>query len=209
MAAWEDLIKSGYEQILAVDLRGWGETQQVGHHYYRNENLGSDGKDFYTAYNLGRTYVGFRTEDILTLGRWLKQNPPGSQVTLMGVKEGCIPALHAAALEKGMFEQVVLRDCPESWTSVVNNGGFSTMPLTSTVHGALRVYDLPELREFTKAVELEKGARAIEALWPAVKAAEDARRAAEATEATEPVGVVEASGSSEATEAVKVEEAEP
>ena len=191
MAAWEDLIKSGYERILAVDLRGWGETQQVGHHYYRNENLGSDGKDFYTAYNLGRTYVGFRTEDILTLGRWLKQNH-GPRVTLMGVKEGCIPALHAAALEKGMFEQVVLRDCPESWTSVVNNGGVSTMALTSTVHGALRVYDLPELREFTKAVELEKGAKAIEALWPAVKAEEAARRAAEATEATEAVMVEEA-----------------
>ena len=205
-ASWEDLTKSGYDVILAVDLRGWGETQQVGHHYYRNENFGSDGKDFYTAHNLGKTYVGFRTEDILTLGRWLKQEYPN--VALMGVKDGCIPVLHAAALEKGMFEQVVLRDCPESWTSVVNNGGFSTMPLTSTVHGALRVYDLPELREFTKAVELEKGARAIEALWPAVKAEEAAKRATGATEATEAVGVVEASGSSEATEAVKVEEAE-
>ncbi|MDO4569479.1 MAG: hypothetical protein Q4D38_03745 [Planctomycetia bacterium] len=132
--------------VLAVDLRGWGETQQVGHKYYNPRYLGSDGKDFYTAYNLGKSYVGFRTEDIFALAKLLRES--GARVELFGVSEGCIPVLHAAVLEPDLFERVTLKECLISWTDTVENGGYSNTPLTSVVHGALVVYDLPEMRAF-------------------------------------------------------------
>jgi len=43
---------------------------------------------------------------------------------------------------------VTLEKCLISWTNTVENGEHSRTPLTSTVHGALRVYDLPEMRDF-------------------------------------------------------------
>lgn len=152
-SAWETdilpLIQAG-QSVLAVDLRGWGETQQIGHRYYNPKYLGSDGKDFYTAYNLGKTYVGYRTEDILVLAKWLKSQSETASVEIHAVSEACIPAVHAAALEDGLFSQLTLSEALVSWTNVVENGGFSNTPLTSTVHGALRVYDLPELRAWVE-----------------------------------------------------------
>ncbi|MDO5113286.1 MAG: alpha/beta hydrolase family protein [Planctomycetia bacterium] len=93
-SAWETdilpMIQAG-KSVLAVDLRGWGETQQVGQKYFNPKFLGSDGKDFYTAYNLGKTYVGYRTEDILGLAKWLKNQPETASVEIHAVSEGCIP----------------------------------------------------------------------------------------------------------------------
>lgn len=147
------LLDAG-KSVLTVDLRGWGETQQFEKskwQYYRNEFLGSDGKDFYVAYNLGKTYVGFRTDDLLAVTRWLKAQPFCASAELYAVSEACIPALHAAVLEKDLFTHVTLENCLISWTNTVENGGHSNTPLTSTVHGALRVYDLPELRAYLES----------------------------------------------------------
>lgn len=143
-------LKAG-KAVLAVDLRGFGETQafeKTKWQYYQNKNFGSDGKEFYVAYNLGRTYVGFRTDDILAVTRWLKSQPYYANVELFAVSEACIPALHAAVLERGAFSHVTLENCLISWTNTVENGGVSVTPYVSTVHGALRVYDLPEMRKF-------------------------------------------------------------
>ncbi|MBP3693084.1 MAG: hypothetical protein J6J31_01440 [Thermoguttaceae bacterium] len=142
------LVKSG-KLVLSIDLRGWGETQQSFRaSYYRPSHLGTDGADFYAAYNLGKTHVGFRTDDILAVTRWLKTQPFCVSVELYGLSEGCIPVLHAAVLEKDTFQHVTLERCLISWTNTVENGEHSRTPLTSTVHGALRVYDLPEMRDF-------------------------------------------------------------
>jgi len=156
-AGWDEnilpLVKSG-KSVLTVDLRGYGETQAFERNpkwqYYRNEFLGSDGKDFYVAYNLGKTYVGFRTDDLLAVTRWLKAQSFCANVELFGLSEACIPVLHAAVLEKaaGTYSRVTLENCLVSWTNTVENGGHSNTPLVSTVHGALRVYDLPEMRDF-------------------------------------------------------------
>ncbi|MDO4574747.1 MAG: hypothetical protein Q4D98_05985 [Planctomycetia bacterium] len=146
-AAYEEdilpLLQAG-KSVLAVDLRGWGETQAGTGNYFKPDCFGIDGQDFYIGYNLGCTHVGWRTEDILSVARW------AGKVELVAVSEGCIPALHAAVLEPEFFTGTTLKACPESWTAVVEKGGFSTMPLTSVVHGALRVYDLPDLRKLLK-----------------------------------------------------------
>ncbi|MBQ4144604.1 MAG: hypothetical protein IJD43_14140 [Thermoguttaceae bacterium] len=142
------LVKSG-KIVLSVELRGWGETQQSFRaSYYRPTHLGTDGADFYVAYNLGKTHVGFRTDDILAVTRWLKTQDFCANVELYGLSEGCVPVLHAAVLEKDAFQHVTLEKCLISWTNTVENGEHSRTPLTSTVHGALRVYDLPEMRAY-------------------------------------------------------------
>ncbi len=142
------LVKSG-KIVLSVELRGWGETKQnFRASYYRPSHLGTDGADFYVAYNLAKTHVGFRADDILATARWLRKQPFCSGVELFGISEGCIPVLHAAVLEKSAFKHTTLKKCLISWTNTVENGEHSRTPLTSTVHGALRVYDLPEMRDF-------------------------------------------------------------
>ena len=142
------LVKSG-KIVLSVELRGWGETQQSFRaSYYRPSHLGTDGADFYVAYCLAKTHVGFRTDDILAVTRWLKKQAFCANVELYGLSEGCVPVLHAAVLEKDAFQRVTLEKCLISWTNTVENGEHSRTPLTSTVHGALRVYDLPEMRDF-------------------------------------------------------------
>ena len=66
------------------------------------------------------------------------------RVHLVGIGRAGIAALHAAALEPDLFASVTLRRAPQSWSAIVGQSvpaGY----LTSTVHGALQTYDLPDL----------------------------------------------------------------
>lgn len=155
-AGWDEnilpMVKAG-KSVLTVDLRGYGETQSFekkNRQYYRNEFLGTDGKEFYIAYNLGKTFVGYRTDDLLAVTRWLKAQSFCANVELYALSEACVPALHAAVLEKaaGTYSHVTVEKCLVSWTNTVENGGHSNTPLASAVHGALKVYDLPEMRDY-------------------------------------------------------------
>ncbi|NQT01022.1 MAG: hypothetical protein HQ580_03270, partial [Planctomycetes bacterium] len=139
----EKLVKSG-RSVLTVDIRGTGETQQTGQKYFMSY-FGSDGQDVYTAYLLGRSYVGMRTEDILTCARFLQQRQ-GGRIDLVAVGHLSIPALHAAVLEPDMFGSVKLIRGLVSWSNVIESGR-SLNQLVNTVHGALKVYDLPNLTE--------------------------------------------------------------
>jgi len=136
----EKLVSQGYV-VVAVDLRGLGETAPRN----RDDLLGN-WKAFYLAYLLGDSLVGLRTEDVLACGRWVSgyktQNP--RRVHLVGVGSAGIPALHAAALEPDLFASVVLRDTLPSWSNTVGDP-IPRALLEHTVHGALRVYDLPDL----------------------------------------------------------------
>jgi hypothetical protein len=105
--------------------------------------FGSDGQDVYIAYVLGRSYVGMRAEDVLVCTRLLGQRRKG-KVNLIAVGNVSVPALNAAALEPDIFDSVKLKNCLVSWSNVVELGR-SFNQLVNTVHGALTVYDLPNL----------------------------------------------------------------
>jgi hypothetical protein len=65
-------------------------------------------------------------------------------VRLVAVGQVGIPALHAAALEPGLFQSVKLARTLRSWSEVISD------PLTRVepdqiVHAALETYDLPDL----------------------------------------------------------------
>jgi len=140
----EKLVKAG-RLVVAVDIRGVGETHGVGQSYFM-PYFGTDGQDFYIAYVLGRSYVGMRAEDILIFAGLSKQKHPGP-VSLIAIGHVVgIPALHAAALEPELFDSVKLIRSLVSWSNVVEMGK-SQDQLVNTVHGALTVYDLPNLAE--------------------------------------------------------------
>lgn len=142
----ERLVRQG-RNVLAVDLRGIGETQRLGQRYFNPALHGPDGQDFYIAYLLGRTYVGMRTEDLMLLGRWLGAQSgaqkPGP-VDLVAVGHLGTVALHAAALEPALFTSVRLVHPLVSWSNVVQLG-YNKNPLVNNVHAALTTYDLPDL----------------------------------------------------------------
>ena len=101
----EQLVRAG-ARVLAVDLRGTGETQQTARSNYAL--IGTDWKDVSTAYCLGRSYVGMRAEDILIAARYAAKElagGPADAVDLVAVGNVGVPALHAAALEPALFRR--------------------------------------------------------------------------------------------------------
>lgn len=140
----EDLISEGYA-VVTVDLSGQGETA-VGN---RDELL-TDWKTCSLAGLLGKPLLGIRVEDALAAADFVafyqKPRTKPRKVHLVGVGQAGLVALHAAALNPELFASVTLRGTPRDWTSVVRQ-----LPpagqLDSVVHGALTVYDLPDLVE--------------------------------------------------------------
>lgn len=138
--AIEKLVGEGFV-VVAVDLRGMGEIGSG-----KADALLGEWKSFYLAYLLGQSLVGLQTEDVLAAGYFVanyKTKQP-RRVHLVAVGRANVPALHAAALAPDRFASVTLREPLEAWSPVV---GSSTPVglLTTTVHGALEAYDLPDL----------------------------------------------------------------
>lgn len=134
-------------QVLAVDLRGLGETKKVGRIRSFDEMFGPDWKDTTTASLLGKTYVGMRTEEIWQLVHALRKESgnQGLKPHLIATGEAAIPALHAASLEPDLFGDVRISGSIDSWTAVVESPVVRNQQ-SNLVFGALREYDLPMLR---------------------------------------------------------------
>jgi len=143
----EELAKSG-KIVLAVDVRGIGETYQT-KAAYSKDYFGNEGNEIFMAYLLGRSFVAMRTEDILICARWLAENKTLNgceKIELTAKGNLCVPALHAAVLEQDMFESVSLSGMLVSWSNVIEMG-LSKMQAVNMVHGALTTYDLDNLTE--------------------------------------------------------------
>ena len=138
----EELVRAG-RTVLAVDLRGTGETRQTRQNKF-GLDIGLDWEDFYKAYVLGRSYVGMRAEDLLVAARYAAQETSAAQVELVAVGNVGVPALHAAALEPDLFASVKLVGTLKSWSNVIRSH-MTRNQLANVVHGALRTYDLPDL----------------------------------------------------------------
>ncbi|MDD4869674.1 MAG: acetylxylan esterase [Kiritimatiellae bacterium] len=141
----EQIVKKGH-LVLAVDLRGFGETQHGGKKWYSG-TFGPNTGHFQLAYLLGKSLISIWTEDILCCGRFLagfKTDGATRKVHLVGIGDAGVPALHAAALEPQLFESLVLRRTRSSWADVVRTPA-ATNQISTIVHGALTTYDLPDL----------------------------------------------------------------
>ncbi|MBE0534312.1 MAG: acetylxylan esterase [Phycisphaerae bacterium] len=138
--AIEALVRAG-KTVFAVDVRGTGETKQSGQRYGA-PFFGTDGQDVYAAYVMGRSYVGMRAEDIAVCAELA--GSAGSPVELVAVGNVGVPALHAAACEPKLFSHVTIRGALASWSSIIH-AKMHDNQLVNAVHGALTVYDLPDL----------------------------------------------------------------
>lgn len=140
--AVEQLMADGYA-VVTVDLRGQGETSSG-----KSDPLLSDWKTYYLSYLLGNSLLGLRVQDALAAGDFVayyqKDRSEPRKVHLVGVGQSGLVALHAAALHPELFASVTLKGTPRSWTKIVAQS-VPTGQLDSTVHGALQVYDLPDL----------------------------------------------------------------
>ncbi|MCE5266725.1 MAG: alpha/beta hydrolase family protein, partial [Planctomycetaceae bacterium] len=138
----ERLVRDG-NAVLAVDLRGTGQTQAT----VNNETYNPEYQDAYIAYLLGRSYVGMRAEDILVAARYAAERfargKPGT-VSLIAVGNVGIPALHAAVLHPELFRAVTVRESLVSWANVIHHR-LNRQLTTCVVHGGLTHYDLPDL----------------------------------------------------------------
>jgi cephalosporin-C deacetylase-like acetyl esterase len=152
----EKKVLQGYS-VLAADIRGIGETRQTGQTDL-GRTFGYDWRDVYTAYLLGKSCMGMRAEDILNLTRFASSLSSGShgKIDLVAVGYPGVPALHAAALEPGRFASVTTIRTLVSWSDVIARHRTYNQ-LVNTVHGSLRVYDLPDLAQLigTKLVSEE------------------------------------------------------
>jgi cephalosporin-C deacetylase-like acetyl esterase len=136
------LLKEG-KTVIALDLRGLGETQAVNSAYYRHNQFGTDGCDYYRAYLLGKSYLGMRTEDLLAVAKKFQKEGQKFDIAADGEICGTV-AIHAAFLEPALFSSVKLLNPVRSWYEFVKQGD-APYPITNIVHGALLEYDLPDL----------------------------------------------------------------
>ena len=137
----EQLVLAG-DTVLAVDLRGTGQTQQLQGGHYSPEY-----KDVYIAYMLGRSYVGMRAEDVLVCACFVAQRAAAGRagaVQLVAIGNVGIPVLHAAALETAFFTTVRLSRMLKSWSTVIHDQ-LNQNQAANVVHGAVLHYDLPNL----------------------------------------------------------------
>ena len=150
-----DLVRQG-NVVLAVDVRGIGETQMKPWRYGSMSGiLGPNSAEFFVAYMLGESFVGMRAHDLIRSAYYLHSRvyPSPGKVKLIATGELTVPALHAAALEPQLFESVRLEGGIRSWHSVVTKPVVNRQ-LINTLHGALNWYDLPDLRNLVGADRL-------------------------------------------------------
>ncbi len=136
------LVKAGHA-VLAADLRGMGEVGSNGGGMW-----GGDWDSFFLSYLLGNSLVAQQAEDVLTCARFLSVTKSGDEkgnhVHLIAVGGATTAALQAAALENQLFQSTRFVRPLTFWSGVAQNPT-ARGQLSHTIHGALRVYDLPDM----------------------------------------------------------------
>lgn len=136
----EKLATTGV-RVLALDLRGFGETAPS---KAARDKAGAFGGDFTEAYlglHLNRPLLGQRLHDLLAVAD--KMAGETDELRLIGIGAAGPVALHAAALEP-RFKRVRVEGALVSWSAVVRTP-VSHDQLTNVVPGVLQAYDLPDV----------------------------------------------------------------
>jgi dienelactone hydrolase len=148
---WQNLLQdptSSNRQVIALDLHGVGHTTPKVWRY-SGEHFGNTGVEYFISYMLGKSLVAIRTEDILATATAFRDRIDGP-FDMLASGAAALPALHATAVEPGLFGKVELHDMRGSWESIID-AEVPTKMLADTIHGVLRHYDIPDLVKLTGA----------------------------------------------------------
>ena len=131
--------------VLAIDVRGMGETRPTLDEHDDFFRYFGDHDDAETAILLGKTLVGMRAADIVKGVDVLAARSDVDATKIAGVGQGAaaVAMLHAAALD-ARIGKVMLQDMLVSYDAVVTHRVHRKM-FEQIVPSALKFYDLPDL----------------------------------------------------------------
>ncbi|MFN0084635.1 MAG: acetylxylan esterase [Blastocatellia bacterium] len=141
----EQLIKAGFV-VLAIDLRGVGETQlqanKQGTEFYR---YFGDYDTAMTALLIDRPLVGMRALDVRRAIDLLaaRAEVDGARIYGFGKEAGAVPLLYAAVFDD-RIKKIALEEMLVSYQTVINSR-IHRHVFEHVVPGALKAYDLPAL----------------------------------------------------------------
>jgi dienelactone hydrolase len=133
----QEAAKLAGRRVLAVDLRGYGETAPAVVKDGKGPTFGVEVKESFLALHLNQSLLGQRTADLLGV---INTN---RAVELVGSGSAGPVVLHAAAMNDRV-KAVTIDGALVSWDSVLRTP-ISHNQLANAVPGALAVYDLPDL----------------------------------------------------------------
>ena len=132
--------------VLLPDLCGWGELGKFKRKF--SGQAVDDETLAMTWYPLGRTLVGIRAENLLDCAACLKARF-GSAPRLVATGRAVIPAVHARYVAPEAFVGALeASDGPSAWADEVRAGAKANF--ADSVHGALALYDWPDLAAETR-----------------------------------------------------------
>lgn len=138
-------LDSGYI-VMNVDLRGFGETTDIGHYDSKHSN-----KEHFTgtvSLYLGKTLPGQRVQDIEKVMDVLmsRGDVDTEDITIVGIDLASVAVLHAAALDDRIGEVRLRQASATPWYDVINDPSISNQ-MTHQVPRALKYYDMADLVE--------------------------------------------------------------
>ena len=131
--------------VLAVDLRGFGETKDHGSnqkyqsHSHRIANV---------ATHIGRPLLGQRVGDLLSVVDFIDSFESTNNIRLIGAQAAAPVALHAAALDNRISELSLEKTTVDSWMEDVVAKPLRSNMADHIVPNALLWYDLPDLARY-------------------------------------------------------------
>jgi pimeloyl-ACP methyl ester carboxylesterase len=133
----DPIVAAGY-QVVAIDVRGWGETAPK----LPDFDVGFDWDDFfaYRGLEIGRPLLGQRVKDVLAAAPKRLRN---REWLVVGVGAGALVAAHAAALEP-RITQLITVDGLLSYRSLLEDP-LTKQPFSSFLPGVLGAYDVRDL----------------------------------------------------------------
>jgi pimeloyl-ACP methyl ester carboxylesterase len=145
----EKRVLSG-QRVLALDLRGLGETSPGVKAAGWTAQFGLDVRESFLSMHLDRPLLGQRVTDLLAVIEAVAAE--SKDVRLIGVGKAGPAALHVAVLDE-RISQLTLERSLVSWSSVVRTP-VSRDQLANVVPGVLADYDLPDLTAAMQPREL-------------------------------------------------------
>ncbi|MRI01270.1 xylan esterase [Kriegella sp. EG-1] len=139
----EWFVKKGFT-VLAPDLLGIGE---VGPTDFKmdSEIDGNNYNVWFGATLIGRSIVGIQAGDVNRLTKLLELNNPSTTIYAFAKETLCPTLLHASAFNS-TIERIALIQPYSSYTTIASTRMYNPKFVNSLVPGALKAYDLPDLR---------------------------------------------------------------